>query len=408
MERHSLFQAAARLIAAALVSASSFSAAAETGQDKIDAYVRASLLNNVVKIDSVKDGLTVTGMGFIIGRFGESIWVTTAAHVVFPGFIEARAAHRSVSDLKPATGIVIHRKDDPTDYALDAQPEIAIGGDMAFLSVRMPRAQVADAWRERVIVRNPDPDDPVWIAGTTSEIIYGTAGAKIGTPTPASPLNIDGLVGGEGQSGAPVATALGFVGMYVSSDGERVIPIARIERAALDARRPWQLSDAPLKALPVRICFNVSGEIAGQMSVDGPRGRHGLDASRCAATESGDNQLIMPPGEICDPTIFTLSRDPNQMRNLTCSVDPAGLWMTDDNIYMKVTADGVNGWLVDGLDRSPFGWARGKLTGVLPDLFLAGEAQNNNQISGNLQFSPSKALANFTVGTTNYRLEFHR
>lgn len=399
MERRTLFWLAAAITIALWPGVAS----AQSEQSNLDRFITDQLLNNVVVIDVGADTHTPTGLGFIFGRHGDTVWIVTAAHVVFPEF-----GRSLIADLQAAPGISVQRRNDDRFWIPVLPPQVGFGGDIAFIGVSMPLQMGPDRWREPVVVRAPDIGDELTIAGKPGEIDFGQSGGRVSGFDAAGKAQIEGLKGAEGQSGAPVATALGFVGMYIQSAGQQVIPISAIENAAHAAVLPWQLTDAPAKSIPVRLCLTVTGETGGFLSLNGPAGLVKLDDGSCVSTKSGMNRVVPVNGVLCVPSEFTLSRDAEQTERITCSINPAGIWQSRTDGFLRIKSFNESSWKINGLEQSPFGWFKGTITSEPNNLVVDAHTQFGLAVTGSLVLEPQRLSGDIIVGGSSYHLEVTR
>lgn len=400
MELCSIF----RLVIALNIFIGSSVVLAQSTEEVVDQFVSDQLLNNVVQIQVGNNNRSNPGLGFIFGRDGNIIWIATAAHVVFPDF-----GRPLVVELKPAPGITIQRRGDSRQWRPTNDPEVAFGGDIAFVAVDMPLETMApDMWREPVVVVGPEVGDAVRIAGMPSNIIYGdNVGRFIGYDSEGR-MQIENLAGRPGQSGAPVATKNGFIGMYTSSAGDRVIPIAVIKNAAVLAHRPWQLSMAPQIPVSVRVCLDVVGGDRSDISLNGPAGIRRLDELGCVNTKSGTNKLVSSMYTYCEPSEYEIGRQPEQTVRAKCFINPVGIWQSQAHGGVRISRDGERFWRIEGLNMSPFGWIEGNISGALPNLVIDATTQFGLVVTGQLILEQRHLSGRILVGGTPYRLELTR
>lgn len=378
---------------------------AQTPQVAIDRFVHDHMLDNVVVLTTEHEGNIQYGLGFIIGRSGRLIWIATAAHVVFPAYETKQPNLRLV----PARVIRANRRGDSRSWSAAAPPDQGFGGDYAFVSFEMPFEEAGmDRWRERVAVYAPEIGETVVIAGRPSEIAYGDPGGRIvGRDADGAPI-VEGLVGAPGQSGGPLVTPSGFVGMYVQSTGQRFIPLAVIQEGARQAGRPWGILEAEPTPLPVRLCVTARGRTES-LRINGPLGIRIPDAQGCITTLSGQHQFTLNTmGTICSPSTVIISRNPNQRLEFVCSVDPNGIWISASEGSIEITQASSTTWSLRGLNQSRFGWLNGMLTGTLPKLNFSGRTGLGYQVSGTLTVEPLRIAGRLRVGSVPFDLEVTR
>lgn len=373
-------------------------------QDHVDRYIRNQLLDSVVRVSSESGGKSQDGFGFVFGRAGNTIWIATAGHVIFPEFGNTTQARP-----KPAANIQIWRHDDPRVWTLGGEPELGLGADLAFLPVRMPPSEIGvDLWRQRVVVPDPQVGEPVWIAGKPGEISFDVSGGQIANSDSSSTVVAVGLRGEEGQSGAPVVTARGIVGMYVQSAGNRIVPISIIRDAALQANRPWQLGDVEPPATAVHLCVRYEGSNALALQINGPAGIRSLDDKGCTNTLSGANIIVAKSSNIqCTPASILLARDSEQEVSVKCFVDPQGVWRSVSYGFLQV-AQGDRRWAISGLPMLPYGEIVGTLRGEPPDLWVDARAWNGLVVNGTVRLEARRLHGRLIFGGTPVDIEVTR
>lgn len=376
---------------------------AKDARDNADRYVEDQLLNNVVVIEGIHhDGRPILGLGMIIGRSDDFIWVATAKHVVFKeDQLLSSAGASPVKSLRAKfrNGITWQVAHPPERTMID----------LAFFSLKVPRKEAGpDLWRENVEILNPAVGTEVRLAGLPRLIRYGESGAKIARIDPAGNLVIGNLNGVEGQSGAPVATTKGFVGMYVQSAGSRVIPMSRIKQEAASAGRPYMLLPAPAEATPVRLCLVNEDGIRDLPAVVDNRDIKRPDKHGCVATISGPARLRPSDmGISCQPQQFELSAQPHQSLRIVCSIDPAGIWRLKGDGYVEVKKINEELWSIEGF-TSRFGNFSGALRG--PSTSLTTELRMGAGLSlhGQIELSPRRMTGNLSGTGGTWQLELRR
>ena len=360
-----------------------------------ESFATEQMLNNVVRVETD----TSRGFGFIFGRFGDVLWIATAAHVIYPD--------RSLVPPKPGTGIRVQFRG-LASWFVPAEPTALASHDIAFIGVSAPLAQTATVfWRDNVQVDQPTLGQPLRIAATVGRIAYSSIATGKVTGTANAP-RIEIYTGQEGQSGAPVATPEGFVGMYQKSAGERVVTIATVRDEALKAGKPWQLTPAAPLPVPVRLCLTPAAGSTALPHINGPAGIVRRDAINCVQTMSGVNALVSPqPGVLCDPPQVNLPRDPQQTLAVRCYVDPSGVWMSKTDGYLTVTAQG-DIWTIEGLPQSKFGAFNGLLTGPPPRLQVQARTQIGSMASGTLMLEPRRLRGRLLVEGQSFDVDLER
>lgn len=374
------------------------------GEDTARALPGDRVLDNVVLITASDNGHAVHGVGFIFGRFGESLWVATAAHVVFPDY----GSDKPRSDQHALPLITVTLRGVPAAWALDRPPEFGFGGDIAFLSVHVPPAQLGvDRWSEPVVAQDAGAGTAVRLAGEPHEIVFGADVATVEAATPAG-VRIPEPLGQEGQSGAPVVSADGIVGMYTNAGEYKMIPIRTIAEAARKADRPWQLTAAPPVLGEVALCLTAAGG-TGRLVVSNARAVVALDAQGCVRTLAGTNRISSrEPWVRCEPGMLELTAGHRITQEVACVVDPAGQWQTHQDGFLTLTYVGDGHWKLDGLQQSRVGWLSGMAMGRPPILTVTGTSAFGAALSGQLEVGPQRLVGRLQAGGTLLELEATR
>lgn len=358
-------------------------------------FATEQMLNNVVRVETEKS----IGFGFIFGQSDDVLWIATAAHIIFP------SRNRIPPD--PAANIRVQLRGLVNWFTPAAQPTLA-SHDIAFVGVSAPLAQTATVfWRRNIQVEQLTVGQPLRIAASAGLIAYSPNGTgRIGGTVQAPRIEIN--TGQEGQSGAPVASPEGFVGMYQRSAGERVVPISIIRDEALRAGKPWELSLAPMTPTTVRLCLKPAVGSVGMPEVNSPTGTVQRDAGNCVQTLSGLNLLVPPQvGVLCNPQSVNLPRDPQQTLAVRCYVDPSGVWASKKDGFMTVAAQG-DIWTIEGLTQSRFGAFRGLMTGSPPHLQVQMRTPTGSMASGTLTLEPRRMHGRLLVDGQTFDLDVER
>ena len=372
------------------------SAHAQVGLGMPEPFISEQMLNNVVRIQT---DAPAEGLGFIFGRYGDVLWIATAGHVAFP---DSRLLPH-----QPVQGIRVQLRGSPAWFAPTSPPVLA-SHDIAFIGITPPRTQSDTLfWRNNVVAEVLDVGQPLRIAGQPGLIAYGPTGSgRVAGTSQAPVIQID--IGQEGQSGAPVASATGFVGMYLASVGDRVVPIATIRDEALKAGKPWQLSSAPLTPTAVRLCFIPAQGTAGLPKVNGAAGTVQPDASNCVQTMSGTNVFVPPQvGIVCDPPQANLPREAQQTMGMRCYVNPSGMWQSQNDGYVSVATQG-DIWTIEGFMLSRYGSFKGLLTGQPPHLQVEMRTPNGNVATGTLMLEPDRLHGRLSVDGQRFDVDLAR
>lgn len=374
----------------------SFGQSVET---QVGTFVSDQLLNNVVSIRATVDGTSRIGAGLIFGRSGETLWVATAAHVV--------SSSSGTPSPPGAAYLEVKLKGDSRVWPISSPPELAFGFDLAFIGIRVPiTVGGADMWRNNVEVDTVAPGTAVRIAARPGEIVYGEAGATVAK---TSALTFDALRGQEGQSGAPLATAKGFLGIYTKSAGDRIILIRDIRLAASKAGRPWQLTAAPRDPVSAVVCLKIDGELSRPPNLNGPSGIVAPDSQNCYSTLSGQTKVVAIEAWIaCEPESFDVAPGRRQEISISCRANPIGIWVSPNHGFLSVSGAGSRIWKISGLQGSPFGGISGILTGTPPLLFFQGTGSFNQPATGQINLTAREMSGTLLIGGATYPLRVTR
>ncbi len=389
-------------ILCALVLCAAQATRAQAGPGQPEPFEAEQMLNNVVRVETASD----YGFGFIFGRFGDVLWISTAAHLIYPD--------RSLVPPQPAAGIRVQLRG-LANWFVPAESPVLASHDIAFIGISAPLAQAgAIFWRRDIQVDQPPVGQSLRIAGIPGRIAYSPIGTGKVVGNAHTPLieiytNQEGQSKGqEGQSGAPVASSGGFVGMYQKSDGVRVIPIATVRDEAIKAGKPWDLTPAPLSPTAVRLCLTAAPGSSAMPQVNGPAGTVQRDTNNCVQTMSGMNIFVAPQlGVRCDPPRVNLPRDPQQTLAVRCYVDPSGTWISRTDGYVTVEAQG-DIWTIEGLPQSRFGAFKGLLTGPPPRLAVQMRTSIGSLASGTLMLEPARLRGRLLVDGQTFDVDLER
>lgn len=369
----------------------------QAGSGQREAFVAEQMLNNVVRIET--ESGTAFGFGFIFGRSGDVLWVATASHVVF--------TDRSRIPWQPAAGIRVQLRG-LTDWFMPAEPPTGASHDIAFIGILAPLTKTAGVlWRNNIQVDQLILGQPLRIAAVPGQIAYSPTGTGKVVGTVQAPT-IELYMGEAGQSGAPVASPEGFVGMYQRGAGERVVPIAVVRNEAARAGKPWQLVPAPAASTPVKLCLLPTAGTTALPHVNGPAGIVQPDTSNCVQTMSGLNALVPPEqGMLCTPSQLNLPRDAQQTLTVRCYVDPSGVWRSQTDGYATVAAQGEI-WTIEGLSQSRFGTFNGILTGPPPRLEVQMRTKTGSIASGTMLLEARRLHGRLLVDGQSFEVDLER
>ncbi len=192
------------------------------------------LIQNVVRIDS-KDG--EHGFGLIVGTDERYIFIATAKHVIFAG---EQPPKRNSITIKPCAA-------GAKDMELKGELLAWHGNldDIAFVRAPLPRNFKLDV-RALIAERGEKLRDETVAIGHENRCQLHARDGRISSPRDANNnLSVELPTAVGGDSGGPVVTARGVIGI-VRSAGDTRLHLQSIDyvRQVAGTRIPWQLVDA--------------------------------------------------------------------------------------------------------------------------------------------------------------------
>ena len=388
-------------IATPVIHADSYIEAMET---HLENFKKNDRLYNVVKIRGAKGN----GYGLIIARNFNSLFVATARHILHDDFVNDESGPNAALVVRLYG---IEEKWQGIPGQIYEPPTVNGVADLAVIEVFVPREPSADGspylksefWREKVIVNDPRPGALVELAATVDDIKYAGGSGRIVQVENVRTVRINGLEGERGQSGAPVATDRGFIGLYLGSGTQQVILLPDIRDAIINEYGApfWQLLSVDPRPTPARLCVHVRGARVDEISINGPYGIVKFDNRGCASSATGHHNVFgVNTGLICAPSSFVLTADASGQFTIKCTVDPSGIWSTSGQGYLQLELLRDRMWdLTLNLPLNQ-GQIRGKVTGSLPVLHLKdGVLAGHTSVFGSIKVESDKLHIDFTTGT---------
>lgn len=370
----------------------------------LDNFEKEDRLYNVVKIRGAKGN----GYGLIIARNFDSLLVATARHILHDDFVNNIPGPNTTLRVR-LYGIERYWQGIP---GRTYEPP-AINGvpDLAVIEVSVPREPgvagrpflKSEFWREKIIVTDPCPGTPVELAATVNDIGYAGGSGQIARVEKGRAVRFDHLEGEPGQSGAPVATDRGFIGLYLGSGTQQVIPLPDIRDAIVkEYGAPfWGLFAVDPRSTAAQLCVRVRGARIDEVAISGPYGLVKFDEYGCAGSTTGNHFVVGNRiGLMCAPSSFSFIADTSEPYAITCTIDPSGIWSTlgQGYLYLKLLRDNVWDLTLD-LPRNR-GQIRGKVMGSPPDLYLdGGVLAGGMSVSGSIRVNGDKLSIDLTTGT---------
>ena len=385
----------------------------ETFEDHLEIFLKEERLNNVVKLEGAKSN----GYGLIIGRSQDHILVVTARHILHDSF---------VNDVSGKDGILRVRL-----YGFEEQWYAVAGRvyqpvrdgevmDLAVIEVHVPRQQrsegepylKSDSWREDVMDVDPVVGERLELAARVDEIGYVGGVGRIAMVSEGRPTHFDSLEGQPGQSGAPVASSRGFVGLYLGCCPVEIVAIADIERAIVQnfGRSLWELLPVEPRSTLAELCIAVTGGTIDDVSVTGPNGLVRFDSSGCGTSITGRHQVSgMRGGLVCQPRSMALTDNVQGRYSISCTVDVSGPWTALGQGYLSLRRVRSGVWHLEMTLPRNRGLVRGEVTGTPPRLFLNdGVLGWNTPISGSLYVEGSRLRVDLSTGTAFFEEVYSR
>jgi hypothetical protein len=360
--------------------------------------IRSIALSNVVRIEApTPSGQTERGYGLIISRDQDVLWVSTAEHIV-----RWKPAMKDGLDHSPRFTVRMNGR--PGSFELADRPRwVTENTDLAFLPIRVPRNGLVENWREVVIAATTTPGESVALLGSAHDSLeVSTGGGRIGLVA-GKVVDLDGVAA---QSGAPVATANGIIGLHLGSgvNGPKdtvIIPISDVERGARSKDVLWQLSENySASTYKTRVCIKHVGSERPRMILGAIPAEVSGDPVQCGQAYAGPLTLMSEDQEvICSPRRVVLEEKPSQEVTVNCGISIAGIWTNlalSGGQFTPTTPDS-DMWTFEGLDTGPYGRISGRVSGKPPRLYFEGHTAQGRPVSGYFTFERKKVSFSLTV-----------
>jgi hypothetical protein len=343
---------------------------------------RPIILNNLVRLTARNtDGTVSEGYGLVIGRKDDDIWIVTAAHVVF---LEQRVPFQASS-----ITAVIGPPECQTAAPASEAPYKPGRTDIALLPLRVPlriqgqapvqgmppQASACELWIPSVLSEGPVAGEELKLIGHSGRLEINPRVVRLtGGAAPQGPfgsVGIEGLSSQGGDSGAPVASARGVVGLYIGAVGAAgyMVPINVIREAISGSDSPWQLTAGsdPTPGI-VRFCVQQTGPERPEIRLQGPTDAIALDASGCATAPRATLRVNVPNPALhaCEPSRIAPTKD-NQTILIACSAKLDGYWRHGATDGLTVSTLSPGRWRISGLATTPFGPLSGEVRGTSSD-----------------------------------------
>jgi hypothetical protein len=357
--------------------------AANAQGDLLEKYLHEEILNNIVTIHVEFAGRPAQdGMGFIVGRDGDTLWIATARHVV------TRTDGNTV--ISASAKITVFLRNIRTEWTLRRSPvESATDPDLDFLAVFAPLTQLGgvDQWLQPGVADQPQRGERVWLA-KPGEIAFDDGVASVGSTSDPRTLYLEHLKAQPAQSGGPVVTARGIIGMLLQSGAKPALAIESVEEGARLDNVAWGLRSSKLTyRSPTHLCISSTGIVHPPLGLNGERGVIRMKETGCADAFAGNYNLVIFDQHVsCLPQSISLSNVPSQALEVNCEISPQGMWQSNAYGFINVTrsVSGTHDWSFNGFELLMHGTFTGTLTGEPPYLSLSAHALDGSELSGQM------------------------
>ena len=372
--------------------------------------IRPVVMNNVVLVFTKNEsGIPEIGFGLIVARVLDVLWIATAKHVVI------WPENGPEGQLKYSNDLSIKTFGNPKSYLLAGKPKVASSKlDLVFFPVLAPLASSGEveSWRYGVLDPQPRDGEELRIAGTEDHTIgLGSSRGRIDKSFYAKnifSIGVPGLTGKEGQSGAPVVSASGIVGMYISTSPRgpgfgQIVPISVVRKAAEDLVAPWQLTnnlDASSSAR-TRICVRHIGAERPDIRISPNAIVTSNPAGSCTEVVGLGTKTItaMDSDILCLPEKIVLRSEELKDLVLNCMANPSGYWINAPLGGAQVIADGSDAWSFRGLPLGVDGQITGRLTGSSSLLMFDGETSKKDPVVGSAKVTKGEFSLDLIVAS---------
>lgn len=350
--------------------------------------VRPIVMNNVVLISSSRrDGTPELGYGLIVGRSGDLLWIATARHVV-------------VWPPTPAVDTIEFDRGTRVQFLWGGQADIALpprgaidpGLDIAFIAVHSPLASGSgmERWRTPVLRLAPAKDEEVRVGGSEKHSLElaDASGRVVDAGDGERDLALQGLSAYPGQSGAPLMSTYGVLGMVTASgpggaSEVHAVPIARVQQAAAALHVPWQLSPNEVAGGPVvHVCLRHLGSERPALVIGGTLRLEANAGGGCGDVRGGDVGVLTPDVDVrCLPDKFLVRDAAAGKLAVHCDPRVSGLW-TDGSGGAQVEEVSEDDYSFSGLQYGTYGRITGRLTGPASSLIFDGHTVGGQRVFG--------------------------
>ncbi|WP_422039631.1 hypothetical protein [Roseibium sp.] len=327
-------------------------------------FVREDFLYNVVKIKGEKQGY-----GLIIGREFDLLYVATAFHILPESFIWPDPAPTPVT-------VKLYRLNE----TWEALPHRVTGSkemDLAIIEVYVPRQPrgdgvtplIADHWRAQVFDSEPRIGDRAELMASVQTIGYAGGNAIVSGVEAGRVAKFEDLLESPGQSGAPISTTRGIVGIYLGTRAQQLVSLPDIAEIVHTEIGPgaYQLVSVPRRPSPTTVCVSIRNGLEHGIAISGPKGLLLLDKDGCAESLSGLHNVTAQYAS-CEPSTFDVSVEALFEVTVSCGPLPDGVWIASGLGFLEVTPCGPECWNFRANLPQNRGELRGRLEGKLPRL----------------------------------------
>lgn len=379
-------------------------------------HSQQNFLSNVVRIGS-------SGYGLIVARGYNRLYVVTAKHVV------ADEKGNLYADMLPIflQGDDVAWNERPVeDWRLPERPPLQ---DIIILGVFVPRTPGDTGRRHRTdpilwslsLDEAPQVGDAVRLTATVNAIGYAPSLGIVEelSSEQGVAVRISGRIGQHGQSGAPIATEWGLIGIYLGNDGDDAdfvaLPLIRDAVISSFGQELWDLLPAPVRPVQTVLCVDLVGAPIDSVRLSGPEGLVILNGSACGRTLTGRHMAFGAPGSHlrCDPETFSVPAEVLAPFRITCKPDFGGIWHGPQSEFLTLDKVGDELWQFKLTHRPVNGEIHFDITGkarLRGDLMsiVSGKVGRQTGVTGSMRLSSGRLTLDLTTKSETLAMEFER
>lgn len=338
--------------------------AAQNVNERLQDFLREDLLYNVVKITAEHNGY-----GLIIGREFDRLYVATALHILPDSFIWPDPAPLPVT-------VKLYRLNE-TWEALPHRVTGSQGSDLAIIEVNIPERPRGDGvtplfanhWRAQVFDSDPRIGERAELMASVQTIGYAGGNARVSGVEVGKVVAFHDLLETSGQSGTPISTERGIVGIYLGTKAQQIVSLPEIAAVVNREIGPgaYQLVPVDRRPSPATVCVRVRDTPQDEIAIKGPNGLLELDKDGCAETLSGSHRTASK-FVACEPSTFVVPEGKSLRLAISCKPIPDGVWVARGLGFLNVSRCGADCWDFNANLPQNRGELKGRFEGELPRL----------------------------------------